>query len=106
MIADKLDNVDKWRRDNLELLDALQEWLEDKELKSKVVASIMLGIRSRLQSNELKIAFVGDFSRGKSELINAIFFANGKRRIMPVSAGRTTMCAVEIGYDKNNPPCI
>ena len=36
------------------------------------------------------VAFVAEFSRGKSELINAVFFAGYKRRIMPASAGRTT----------------
>ncbi len=33
------------------------------------------------------MAFVPEFSRGKSELINAIFFAHYGRRIMPASAG-------------------
>ena len=106
VIANKLDSLEEWRQNNLKRLDILHAWLRDNNLESKEVNSILLGIRSRLQSNELKIAFVGDFSRGKSELINAIFFASGKRRIMPVSAGRTTMCAVEIGYNKNYPPCI
>ena len=106
VIASKLEDWEQWRQDNLNRLNVLHEWLKDKKLESKAVHAMMLGVKARLQSNELKIAFVGDFSRGKSELINAIFFASGKRRILPVSAGRTTMCAVEIGYDKNLPPCI
>jgi hypothetical protein len=52
------------------------------------------------------VAFVAEFSRGKSELINAIFFAGYKRRIMPASAGRTTMCPTELGYDVGVPPCL
>ena len=52
------------------------------------------------------VAFVAEFSRGKSELINAIFFAGYKRRIMPASAGRTTMCPTELGYDADVPPCL
>ena len=52
------------------------------------------------------MAFVGEFSRGKSELINAIFFAGYGRRIMPASAGRTTMCPTEMGYDPDVPPCL
>jgi hypothetical protein len=52
------------------------------------------------------VAFVAEFSRGKSELINAIFFAGYGRRIMPASAGRTTMCPTEMGYDADVPPCL
>jgi hypothetical protein len=39
-------------------------------------------------------------------LINAIFFAGYGRRIMPASAGRTTMCPTEMGYDADIPPCL
>ena len=52
------------------------------------------------------VAFVAEFSRGKSELINAIFFAGYGRRIMPASAGRTTMCPTELGYDADVAPCL
>jgi hypothetical protein len=59
-----------------------------------------------MRSDKVMVAFVAEFSRGKSELINAIFFAGYKRRIMPASAGRTTMCPTELGYDAAVPPCL
>jgi hypothetical protein len=52
------------------------------------------------------VAFVAEFSRGKSELINAIFFATYGRRIMPASAGRTTMCPTELGWEADIAPCL
>ena len=52
-----------------------------------------------MRTSKVMVAFVAEFSRGKSELINAIFFAGYGRRIMPASAGRTTMCPTELGYD-------
>jgi hypothetical protein len=60
----------------------------------------------RLAEDKLVIAFVAEFSRGKSELINAIFFAEYGKRILPSSAGRTTMCPTELLYDESLPPCI
>ncbi|MCM8921764.1 MAG: dynamin family protein [Candidatus Thiodiazotropha sp.] len=54
---------------------------------------------STLKSDKLTIAFVAEFSRGKTELINAIFFADYGRRLLPSDAGRTTMCPTEIFYD-------
>src|SRR6185312_16771355 len=60
----------------------------------------------RLSDDKLSIAFVAEFSRGKSELINAIFFADYGQRILPSSAGRTTMCPTELLYDESVPPSI
>ncbi len=61
---------------------------------------------TRLADDKLSIAFVAEFSRGKSELINAIFFADYGQRILPSSAGRTTMCPTELLYDETFPPSI
>jgi hypothetical protein len=62
--------------------------------------------RTRLVDDKLSIAFVAEFSRGKSELINAIFFADYGQRILPSSAGRTTMCPTELMYDETLPTSI
>jgi hypothetical protein len=59
-----------------------------------------------LHSDTLTIALVGEFSRGKTELINAIFFADHDRRLLPSAPGRTTMCPTEIRYDDQVEPCI
>jgi hypothetical protein len=49
---------------------------------------------------------VAEFSRGKSELINAIFFADAGRRVLPATPGRTTMCPVELGHDAERPASL
>ena len=54
----------------------------------------------------LSVAFVAEFSRGKSELINAIFFAEYGNRMLPSSAGRTTMCPTELMYDPSLAPSL
>jgi hypothetical protein len=61
---------------------------------------------ARLRDDRLTVAFVAEFSRGKSELINALFFADYGQRIVPSSPGRTTMCPTELAYDPALPPCI
>jgi hypothetical protein len=60
----------------------------------------------RLREDRLNVAFVAEFSRGKSELINAIFFADYGNRMLPSSAGRTTMCPTELMFDANKQPSI
>jgi len=54
-----------------------------------------------LRKDRLTVALVAEFSRGKSELINAVFFADYGRRVLPSSAGRTTMCPTELFWDKD-----
>ena len=61
-------------------------------------AEQIAALRERLGNEKLVVAFVAEFSRGKSELINAIFFADTGRRILPATPGRTTMCPVELGW--------
>jgi hypothetical protein len=61
---------------------------------------------ARVRDDRLSVAFVAEFSRGKSELINAIFFADYGQRIVPSSPGRTTMCPTELAYDPLLPACI
>lgn len=63
-------------------------------------------ILEMLAEDRLTIAVVAEFSRGKSELINAIFFAGYGQRILPSAAGRTTMCPTELRYDAEEPPSI
>jgi len=60
----------------------------------------------RLAGEKLVVAFVAEFSRGKSELINAIFFADAGKRVLPATPGRTTMCPVELAYDPEEPPTL
>lgn len=60
----------------------------------------------RLREDRLSVAFVAEFSRGKTELINAIFFADYGQRILPSSAGRTTMCPTELLWDPAMAPSI
>jgi hypothetical protein len=59
-----------------------------------------------VRDDRLSVAFVAEFSRGKSELINAIFFADYGQRIVPSSPGRTTMCPTELAWDPALAPCI
>ncbi len=87
-------------------LKLLAEWMKDHELLDAAVEERLRRLESQVRSDKVMVAFVAEFSRGKSELINAIFFAGYGRRIMPASAGRTTMCPTELGYDAEVPPCL
>lgn len=103
---EKFDQHGAWRREFALRLKLLSEWLKDHDLLNAAVEERLLRLESQMRSDKVMVAFVAEFSRGKSELINALFFAGYGRRIMPASAGRTTMCPTELGYDAEVPPCL
>jgi hypothetical protein len=103
---EQLDQHSAWRREFALRLRLLAEWMNDHDLLDPAVQERLKRLETQVRSDKVMVAFVAEFSRGKSEMINAIFFAGYGRRIMPASAGRTTMCPTEMGYDAEVPPCL
>jgi len=95
----QFDQHGAWRRGFALRLKLLVEWMKDHELVNAAVEERLKRLETRMRADKVTVAFVAEYSRGKSELINALFFADFGRRIMPASAGRTTMCPTEIGYE-------
>ena len=103
---EQFDQHGVWRREFAQQLKRLAEWMSSHELMDAAVQERLSRLEEQVRSDKVMVAFVAEFSRGKSELINAIFFAGYGRRIMPASAGRTTMCPTELGYDASLPPSL
>ena len=103
---EQFDQHGAWRRDFALRLKRFAEWVKEQGLLNAAVEDRMLRLQAQVRSDKVMVAFVAEFSRGKSGLINAIFFAGTGRRIMPASAGRTTMCPTELGYDPEMGPCL
>jgi methyl-accepting chemotaxis protein len=101
--ATHLDALGQWRQATDARLAALARFVREHDLLDDGTSEWFEAMRYRLSGEKLMVAFVAEFSRGKSELINAIFFSDKGRRMMPASAGRTTMCPVELGYDAQDP---
>ena len=105
-LASSFEQYGNWRDSLAAAIMQLRQWLEQTQMLEAESARRIDVALERLAEDKLIIAFVAEFSRGKSELINAIFFADYGKRILPSSAGRTTMCPTELLYDDTLPPCI
>ncbi|RSZ55412.1 GTPase [Massilia atriviolacea] len=105
MVQD-FEQYSAWRQDVAMALEKYQVWVNAAELTDAATEQRIARALARLADDRLSVAFVAEFSRGKSELINAIFFADYGQRILPSAAGRTTMCPTELMYDPAFPPCI
>ena len=103
---DNFDALSRWRKAKASMLIELNRFLVEHELSDAAGQDLVASLRERLAGDKLVVAFVAEFSRGKSELINAIFFADAGRRVLPAAPGRTTMCPVELGWDAGSQPSL
>jgi hypothetical protein len=99
-LQQELRGYGQWREQLVQTIDHYRSWLETYGLKVQEVDETLLNLRHNLQSERLVIAFAAEFSRGKTELINSLFFSDTGVRLLPSSPGRTTMCPTEIYYDE------
>jgi hypothetical protein len=95
-----------WRASVAEALERYRGWVQAAELLDGAAEQRLARALARVRDDRLSVAFVAEFSRGKSELINAIFFADYGQRIVPSSPGRTTMCPTELAWEPQLPACI
>lgn len=105
--TEQLEAYSRWKEDIVSQIKAYREWLSGHEMSSPEDDLRIYEILDSLDSDHITIGFAAEFSRGKTELINSIFFADYKRRLLPSSAGRTTMCPTELFHDtKSEKPYI
>ncbi len=105
-LSQRLDLLAEWRQSLDRRIAQFAGLLTDLDLLTAEDMALATALRQRLASDRLVVAFVAEFSRGKSELINALFFGDSGRRVMPASPGRTTMCPVELGWVGAEPPTL
>ncbi len=102
----RLHDYGVWRTELTSAIARHGQWLSDSDLSDPQLQARIARMLDRLRDDRMTVAFVAEFSRGKSELINALFFADYGQRVLPSSAGRTTMCPTELLHDPAQPPGI
>ena len=103
-LAEQFSAYSRWRGTTMEAVGRLRSWLTRNDVGDAQSDLRLQYLIERLRDDKLTIAFVAEFSRGKSELINAIFFSDYGDRILPSSAGRTTMCPTELQWNAGATP--
>ncbi len=95
----QVDAYVTWKRDLIREITRYRSWLAHNRLNSEAVDARLERALRVLRTDHITLAFVGEYSRGKTELINSLFFSNYGQRILPSRAGRTTMCPTELFFD-------
>ncbi|MCF7986654.1 MAG: dynamin family protein [Methylovulum sp.] len=97
---EKMHEYSLWRANLIQSIEKYKQWLSRYGLETPHSNNIILNSLDGLKHDRITLAFVAEFSRGKTELINAMFFAESGIRLLPSSPGRTTMSPTEIFYDE------
>ena len=98
-LSQQVDSYVAWKRELVREITRYRSWLERNRLNSPALDARLERSLHLLRTDHITLAFVGEFSRGKSELINSLFFSSYGKRMLPSTAGRTTMCPTELFFD-------
>jgi hypothetical protein len=105
-LESQIANYQRWREDIRSGIEAYQLWL-DQHGHVDIQRSLRIyDLLESLRNDRMVLAFLAEYSRGKTELINAMFFADFKQRLLPSDVGRTTMCPTEIFFDPAEEPYV
>ena len=99
----QMTHYNRWKRQLDERLQRFEQWTKQHDMSGATMGKTLQRARQLLRGESFTIACVGEFSRGKTELINALLYTGGGRRLLPSQPGRTTMCPTEIYWDANQP---
>jgi hypothetical protein len=96
----------EWREELRRGIEAYHVWLDNHGHVDIQRSLRLYDLAESLRNDRMVLAFIAEFSRGKSELINAMFFANFRQRLLPSTVGRTTMCPTELFHDGAEEPYV
>lgn len=97
---EQLHEYSNWRERLIQAIEMYREWRSRYKFSDPQSTDTLLNILQGLNMDRVTLAFVAEFSRGKTELINALFFAETGVRLLPSSPGRTTMSPTELFWDE------
>ncbi len=98
---EQLHEYSHWREQLVQAIEMYREWRSRYKFNDPQSTDTLLNILQGLNMDRITLAFVAEFSRGKTELINALFFAETGVRLLPSSPGRTTMSPTELFWDES-----
>lgn len=97
---EQMHEYSQWRAKLVQAIEMYHQWRSRYGMNDPHSTETILNILNGLQSDKITLAFVAEFSRGKTELINSLFFAETGVRLLPSSPGRTTMSPTELFHDE------
>jgi hypothetical protein len=105
-LSTKITEYSEWRENLIATINEYVDWIGQSDSINAIQELRLYDIKEILKKDQLVMAFLAEFSRGKTETINALFFSDFNQRLLPSAPGRTTMCPTEIFWDAREEACI
>ncbi|MDD2934426.1 MAG: dynamin family protein [Methylotenera sp.] len=105
-LSTKINEYSQWRENLITTIDEFIDWPGHADALNAIQELRLYDIKENIKKDQLVLAFLAEFSRGKTETINALFFSDFNQRLLPSEPGRTTMCPNEIFWNDSEEPCI
>ncbi len=105
-LQSKVNEYQEWRASLTKTITDYRDWLANSVYSDAIQELRLYDVLEMLKRDQIVMAFLAEFSRGKTETINALFFADFNQRLLPSEPGRTTMCPTEIFWDAREEPSI
>jgi GTPase SAR1 family protein len=104
-LARRISQFNAWKKSIGSEITRYSMWLHSRDRDPKRQQRLQQALRM-FAVERLRLVVVGEFSRGKTELLNALLAMQAQTRLFPVRVGRTTMCPVELFCDDQAPPYL
>ncbi len=100
-ITERLADLQSWRYGLTTLVGRVRGTLDTHGFLTANSDAAMRDLLEKVARQRITVAFVAEVSRGKSELINGLFFADLGRRLLPSGPGKGTRCVTELRFDRD-----
>ena len=100
-ITERLADLHGWRTGLATQIERVTDFLRTHHFLTPNLEAALDDARVQAASQRVTVAFIAEVARGKSELINALFFSNLGRRLLPSGPGKGTRCVTELRFDRN-----
>ena len=100
-ITERLANLQSWRYGLATLLTRVDSALREAGFMTRDAQLRLDELQLRVKQERVTLVFVAEIARGKSELINGLFFSDLGRRLLPAGPGHTTCCVTELRFDRD-----
>jgi len=100
-IAERLAELQSWRAGLSTQIVRATEFLRTHDFLTPNMESALDDAFAQVASQNVTVAFIAEVARGKSELINGLFFTDLGRRLLPSGPGQGTRCVTELRFDRD-----
>lgn len=97
----RLASLQSWRHGITTQIARVADFLRENQYSNAETEGLFDQLNLLANSAAVTVVFVAEAGRGKSELINALFFTDLKRRLLPSGLLRSTKCITEVRFDRS-----